>query len=448
MVEYTESDTKELKRELTDAIKEVMISFLNTKGGTLYVGVNDDGTLNSAFLKSNRDDIDLKLGSWIQDTIYPVPFKCVDYSFNSDGVLVIKVKEGAKKPYYLKRNGPKPSGFFKRVGSSTRNANEDEILMMIMQSHNYIYEDEIAEEQELTFKQFERILSNNEIILNARLYKTLGLKNAGGKFTNLGYIMSDQSPVAVKFAEYDSHMNFLFKKTYTGSLIKILYDVEEQAEKANITTAVIDGSSFTRKETKSYPGAALREVILNAFCHADYFIRSDIKIEFFADHAKIVNPGGVFNATIEDVMNGVQTYRNPKLVHIFDKLGLIENFGTGIPRTLDAYKTSEVKPTFESSDKYFFVTLPNLNYKQADKINDKINDQINDQINDLALLILRVVKKKPGLNVPQILEEIRPEMADVSADRIRNELRRNLTKYIEHRGSNKTGGYYMKDDSN
>ena len=103
---------------------------------------------------------------------------------------------------------------------------------------------------------------------------------------------------------------------------------------------------------------------------------------------------------------------------------------------IDAYQGSALKPTFESSDKYFFVTLPNLNYKQP--------DQINDQINDLALLILRVVKRKPGLNVPQILEEIRPEMADVNPDRIRNELRRNLTKYIEHRGSNKTGGYYIK----
>ena len=252
-MKYTESDTKELKRELTDAVKEVMISFLNTRGGTLYVGVNDDGTLNSTFLNADRDDIDLKLGNWIQDTIYPIPFKCVDYSFNADGVLVIKVKEGTKKPYYLKSKGPKPSGVFKRVGSSTRNASEDEILMMIMQSHNYIYEDEIAEEQELTFKQLERILSYNEVSLNARLYKTLGLKNAGGQFTNLGYIMSDQSPVAVKFAEYDPLMNFLFKKTYTGSLIKILYDVEEQAEKANVTTAIIDGSSFTRKETKSYP---------------------------------------------------------------------------------------------------------------------------------------------------------------------------------------------------
>ena len=137
---------------------------------------------------------------------------------------------------------------------------------------------------------------------------------------------------------------------------------------------------------------------------------------------------------LEDVMNGVQTYRNPKLVHIYDKLGLIENFGTGIPRTIDAYQGSDLKTIFESSDKYFFVTLPNLNYKQP--------DQINDHINDMGLLILRVVKGKSGLNVPQILDEIKPEMPDVNADRIRNELRRNLTKYIEHRGSNKTGGYY------
>ena len=142
---------------------------------------------------------------------------------------------------------------------------------------------------------------------------------------------------------------------------------------------------------------------------------------------------------LEDVMNGVQTYRNPKLVHIFDKLGLIENFRTGIPRTIDAYQGSDLKTIFESSDKYFFVTLPNLNYKQP--------DQINDQINDMGLLILRVVKGKPGLNVPQILDEIKPEMPDVNSDRIRNELRRNLTKYIEHRGSNKTGGYYIMDYS-
>lgn len=79
-------------------------------------------------------------------------------------------------------------------------------------------------------------------------------------------------------------------------------------------------------------------MILNAFVHADYFIRSNIKIEFFEDRCKITSPGGIFNASMDEIMKGTQTYRNHKLVNIFDKLGLIENFGTGIPRTLDAYK--------------------------------------------------------------------------------------------------------------
>ena len=50
--------------------------------------------------------------------------------------------------------------------------------------------------------------------------------------------------------------------------------------------------------------------------HANYFIRSNIKIEFFPDKAKITSPGGIFNASMDDIMNGVQTYRNPRLVHV------------------------------------------------------------------------------------------------------------------------------------
>ncbi|MBE6152593.1 MAG: hypothetical protein E7165_04710 [Firmicutes bacterium] len=47
---------------------------------------------------------------------------------------------------------------------------------------------------------------------------------------------------------------------------------------------------------------------------------------------------------MEDIMNDVQTYRNPKLVHILDKLNFIENYGTGIPRTMLAYNNSTKKP--------------------------------------------------------------------------------------------------------
>ena len=41
---------------------------------------------------------------------------------------------------------------------------------------------------------------------------------------------------------------------------------------------------------------------------------------------------------MEEIMKGTQIYRNHKLVNIFDKLRLIENFGIGILRTFYAYK--------------------------------------------------------------------------------------------------------------
>lgn len=87
-------------------------------------------------------------------------------------------------------------------------------------------------------------------------------------------------------------------------------------------------------------------------------------------------------------MNGIQTYRNPRPVHVFDKQGMIENFGTGIPRTIYSYNNYDVKPEFKATENFFIVTLPNLNYIE--------NESINDQINDLGLAILQILNVKPG----------------------------------------------------
>ena len=50
---------------------------------------------------------------------------------------------------------------------------------------------------------------------------SLGIKNTQNVFTNLGFILSDQSDVTVKVAEYDKDRNFKLKKQFTGSLIDL-----------------------------------------------------------------------------------------------------------------------------------------------------------------------------------------------------------------------------------
>ena len=139
-------------------------------------------------------------------------------------------------------------------------------------------------------------------------------------------------------------------------------------------------------------------------------------------------------STMEDIMSGVQTYRNPKLVHIFDKLGMIENFGMGIPRTIEAYENYDAKPEFKDTGNFFIVTLPNVNWSNT--------ESISDPISDFGLSILRLLSKKPGLSTIGITKNLND--SKVTRDMVKNELKRNLSKYVEHRGSNKSGGYYLK----
>ena len=401
---YCESNVIELKEQLVDDVKKEIVAFLNTDGGTIYVGVKDDGTVVPFINKKERDSLDCKIANWISDAFFPIPSNLIKHYFNSDNVLVIEVLKGDERPYYLKEKGPKPSGVYKRVGSTIRMANDSEILLMLLDSKKYSYEDDTSEEQELTFKYFNEICDDNYLPHEERNMKSLRMINKDGLYTNLALLMSDQSPIVVKFAKYDNQLNFKVKKEYKGSLLKVMNNVLENAANYNDISAVIDGTSWQRKETISYPGASLRESILNAFCHSNYFIRSNIKIEFYDDKVKITNPGGIYQATLEQIFDGVQTYRNPGLVNILSKLHYIENFGTGIPRILVAYEKSTKKVDFSVSDNFFIIKLPNLNY--GDPINDPINLIKDDVLNDIDLSILRTIQLNPDLNAKQTSENL------------------------------------------
>lgn len=123
---------------------------------------------------------------------------------------------------------------------------------------------------------------------------------------------------------------------------------------------------------------------------------------------------------------------------------MIENFGTGIPRTIESYSNYNVKPEFKATENFFIVTLPNLNYGN-NSVTDPIPDPITDPISNLGLEILKCLKIFPGLNTLQIVEKINHEDPLIIRDKVKNELKRYLTNYVEHRSSNRNGGYYLKD---
>lgn len=93
---------------------------------------------------------------------------------------------------------------------------------------------------------------------------------------------------------------------------------------------------------------------------------------------------------------------------------MIENFGTGIPRTIESYSNYNVKPEFKATENFFIVALPNLNYG---------NNSVTDPISNLGLEILKCLKIFPGLNTLQIVEKISHEDPLITRDKVKNELK-------------------------
>ena len=75
---------------------------------------------------------------------------------------------------------------------------------------------------------------------------------------------------------------------------------------------------------------------------------------------------------------------------------------------------------------------------------DPINDNIIVNISNFGLEILKAIKANPGIKVSEIVIKIQEKGLLVNTDRVRNELKRNLTRYVEYIGSNKTGGYFLR----
>lgn len=90
-------------------------------------------------------------------------------------------------------------------------------------------------------------------------------------------------------------------------------------------------------EYRSYPEVALREALMNAFCHSDYQIAAPLIIKQFPDKIEISNAGGFIGGISPDnILHHMPVARNPLLVEAMTRLRLINRSNLGIPRMFTA----------------------------------------------------------------------------------------------------------------
>ena len=360
---FTESDTVELKSQLISDICKEIIAFANSRGGTLYVGVEDSGNVIGV---TDADQSTLQLSNMIRDSIKPDVTMFVRYEtlcVEGKNIIAVSVQKGTDRPYYLGSKGLKPSGVYVRNGTSTDPATDTAIRRMIKETDGDSFELMRSLEQQLTFKAAEEQFKKRNVPFDAAKMQTLGMVSQDGIYSNVALLLSDQCSHTIKAAAFSGtdKTTFQDRREFGGSLFQQMEEMYAYLDMRNQTKATFEG--LYRRDTRDYPEEALREALLNSLVHRDYSFIASTLISVYDDRIEFVSVGGLpAGIALEDIMLGLSVCRNPKLAAIFYRLQLIEAYGTGMPKIIKAYAGTDLEPKIQVTNNAFKIILPNLNF--------------------------------------------------------------------------------------
>lgn len=359
---FQESETVELKEVIVDDIKKEIIAFANCNGGKLYVGVRDDGTVTGL---EDPDSAALQISNMVRDTIRPDITMFLHYETineNDKKIVSVDIQRGTDRPYYIAKKGMRPEGVYVRQGYSSVPATDAAIRRMIKETDGDRFENMRSMNQELTFEAAKKEFQSREIDFGPQQIRSLKLIDSDGLYTNLALLLSDQCVHSIKAAVFQGTDQAIFKdrREFSGSLMKQMHEVYDFIDFRNQTRATIE--KLLRVDVRDYPEIAIREALLNLLVHRDYSFSASALISIYENRIEFVSIGGLMpEIELEDIMAGISICRNQNLANIFYRLQLIEAYGTGISKIMNAYEGTNTKPRIETTKNTFKIILPNFN---------------------------------------------------------------------------------------
>lgn len=347
-----EGDQVEFKAKFNDKCLEDACAFANTRGGVLFLGLDDDG---KAVGVEKSDAFVQRVAGAISDTLGIAP-RMEWQTIEGADVLVISVKATdwlvACKGRHLAR-----------VGSTNRELSREEVgrrmLRQIGSSWDALPTDRgpetIDESAVQRFVALVKELNKDRLPhLDAgepprSILDKLDLLN-GNRVTNAGMLLFGRDPqglfrsARVRIAKVREG-EILAEHVQDGTLFDQLEGTVAALRSRFLdvrfdVAAGGDGvEGMQRQEVWEYPSVALREALNNALVHRDYMTAGDIQIRVYDDRLEIWNPGPLLN-DLNPALLRIDPHpsrrRNELLGEVFYKAGLIERWGTGTLRMIKA----------------------------------------------------------------------------------------------------------------
>ena len=388
---FTETETTELKQKLTETLVKEIVAFLNTAGGTIYVGVDDKGKVCGI---DKLDENLKKTADILESQIMPdarnfveLGTKYIDYKH----IIEIKIKKGDGL-YYVKKYGRSAQGCYIRVGSTCRSMTEEQIEI----NYNKYLDTKIRITEiaggikRPTFQYLKLLLVEKGFNINEKTFaENFHLLTKDGVYNKMSDLLADRNEVSIKVVRFKGKRKgdgIASRNEYGG---KCLVVAMKQA--FDYCADVINGNrtSFRnglRVDTPLFDRNSFREVWFNACLHNNWADGTPPAVYIYTDRLEVISTGGLpTNLTREDFFRGVSKPVNEELAKLFIRLDLMEQTGYGIPLVTQHYG----KEAFEFLDFFLRVTIPfayEIDPEEIEPINDGENEPINEPIKEVVIL--------------------------------------------------------------
>lgn len=329
----------------TDAVGRAACGMLNAQGGTLVVGVGDDG--RPVGLK-NAQDVARELELFLKDRISPRPVLATHVvELGEIECVVVEISKTPDGPYVFE------GGVWLRHGVETRAATSSELRALLsaegeperwerrispLMTDDDLDNDEVRSTVREALQEGRFSFSDPD---DTRLVlKDLSAVAPGG-YTQAGDALFGRYPGRrhpqcraqfVVFAAAKSDGEYLDNRWFEGPLVRVCTELAGAVNAASPRRSTFEGDDLRRRDQPAYDALAIREGIVNAFVHRDYSAYSGgLRVSMYPDRLEIWNSGSLpVGLTTRDLRREHPSILvNPDIAQVFYLRGLMERLGRG-----------------------------------------------------------------------------------------------------------------------
>jgi ATP-dependent DNA helicase RecG len=355
-------------------LAETMVAFANGDGGTVFIGLNEQGRV-ADYLAGDAAE-----SSLVKALLMCRPPVVTQWDQHAlPGGVVVALKIARSPELHALADGR----VLIRTGRENRPLGGEAIRHLAATKSSGDFESEAV--AGATLVDLDKTLLDEYMSQQRERGTSASPGNLQDRLVEVGAMLEDGTPTVTGLLLFGKHpqaflpqsglifVKFLGKEArgrdgqagygrrveIEGPLARIIERAWQVINEEMRTEAVVTG--LRREEMPEYPPFAVREALVNAICHRDYRLSGRrVEVRMYENRLEVISPGGLPGYITLDNIVEEHFSRNPRLVSGLFQWGYIEELGLGIDRMIEEMlEHGHPAPDFEAKPYSFTVRLHN-----------------------------------------------------------------------------------------